>query len=225
MKHTGRISSILLVMVIQTAHVIYYMNRDGYVDFIGWIGYPLLLLISYWTGLQYDKANYYSAKDPLTDLYNRRYMMKYFKKYSRMAKSRKKKLFILLFDCDRFKEINDRYGHAVGDQILREVGKVLSYKRKELFSVARWGGDEFLAVGCCQDHTEVQRLMKELTQAFYNIKVEKVNGPISISIGSVIQEDANGCMHELISAADASMYNEKGRDRLVYTEKESLHSV
>ncbi|WP_113927748.1 hypothetical protein [Bacillus sp. P14.5] len=93
MRYTGRISSILIVMFIQTSYVIYYFHRDGFVDIVGWIAYPVLLLISYWTGLQYDKANYYSERDPLTNLFNRRFMIRKFNKYIKLAEKRRSFLF------------------------------------------------------------------------------------------------------------------------------------
>jgi diguanylate cyclase (GGDEF)-like protein len=211
MRYTGRISSILIVMVIQTSYVIYYFHRDGFVDIVGWLAYPVLLLISYWTGFQYDKANYYSERDPLTNLFNRRFMIRKFNKYIKIADSRKKKLFVLLIDCNRFKQINDEYGHAAGDQVLVEIGKVLNRKRRNVFGSARWGGDEFIVLGFCDDAEEMKCLQMELERELGRIKVAEGGLSVAVSIGSAMQEGTSGetNIHDLLQLADARMYREK----------------
>ncbi|TYS14458.1 GGDEF domain-containing protein [Rossellomorea vietnamensis] len=208
MRYTGRISSILIVMVIQTSYVIYYFHRDGFVDIVGWLAYPVLLLISYWTGFQYDKANYYSERDPLTNLFNRRFMTRRFNKYIKIADSREKKLFVLLIDCNRFKQINDEYGHAAGDQVLVEIGKVLNRKRRDVFGSARWGGDEFIVLGFCDDAEELKRIQLEFKSELSGIRVTEGGSSIAVSIGSSLQEEAWN-IHDLLQQADAVMYQEK----------------
>ncbi|MGD7023541.1 GGDEF domain-containing protein [Rossellomorea vietnamensis] len=208
MRYTGRISSILIVMLIQTSYVVYYFHRDGFVDIVGWLAYPVLLLISYWTGFQYDKANYYSERDPLTNLYNRRFMIRRFNKYIKIADSRKKKLFVLLIDCNRFKQINDEYGHAAGDQVLVEIGKVLNRKRRNVFGSARWGGDEFIVLGFCDDAEELKRIQLELKRELSVIRITEGGSSIAVSIGSALQEGTTN-IHDLLQQADAVMYQEK----------------
>ncbi|TYR74688.1 GGDEF domain-containing protein [Rossellomorea vietnamensis] len=208
MRYTGRISSILIVMLIQTSYVIYYFHRDGFVDIVGWLAYPVLLLISYWTGFQYDKANYYSERDPLTNLYNRRFMIRRFNKYIKIADSRKKKLFVLLIDCNRFKQINDEYGHAAGDRVLVEIGKVLNRKRRNVFGSARWGGDEFIVLGFCDDAEELKRIQLELKRELSVIRITEGGSSIAVSIGSALQEGTTS-IHDLLQQADAVMYQEK----------------
>ncbi|MGD6801239.1 GGDEF domain-containing protein [Rossellomorea aquimaris] len=208
MRYTGRISSILIVMLIQTSYVVYYFHRDGFVDIVGWLAYPVLLLISYWTGFQYDKANYYSERDPLTNLYNRRFMIRRFNKYIKIADSRKKKLFVLLIDCNRFKQINDEYGHAAGDRVLVEIGKVLNRKRRNVFGSARWGGDEFIVLGFCDDAEELKRIQLELKRELSVIRITEGGSSIAVSIGSALQEGTTN-IHDLLQQADAVMYQEK----------------
>ncbi|MGD6965889.1 GGDEF domain-containing protein [Rossellomorea vietnamensis] len=211
MRYTGRISSILIVMVIQTSYVIYYFHRDGFVDIVGWLAYPVLLLISYWTGFQYDKANYFSERDPLTNLFNRRFMIRRFNKYIKIADSKKKKLFVLLIDCNGFKQINDEYGHAAGDQVLVKIGKVLNRKRRNVFGSARWGGDEFIVLGFCDDAEELMCIQLKFKRELNGIRVTEGGSSIAVSIGSALQDGTFGetNIHELLQLADASMYREK----------------
>ncbi|MGM0846238.1 MAG: GGDEF domain-containing protein [Bacillota bacterium] len=208
MRYTGRFFSIMIVMVIQTSYVFYYFQRDGFVDIVGWLAYPVLLLISYWTGYQYDKANYYSERDPLTNLYNRRFMIMRFHQYIKMAGNKNRSLFVLLIDCNRFKQINDEYGHAAGDGVLVKIGKVLNQKRSNIVGAARWGGDEFIVLGFCDDIEEMNFVKKEFTRELGRIKVDEEDISVSVSIGSAIQQGASD-IQDLIKQADARMYREK----------------
>jgi len=84
-----------------------------------------------------------SIKDPLTELYNRRYMREIMDKELNRMTRRKRPLAIIMFDLDHFKEFNDKYGHEAGDVLLREVSeKVRSHIREEDFA-CRYGGEEF----------------------------------------------------------------------------------
>ncbi|WP_113927747.1 GGDEF domain-containing protein [Bacillus sp. P14.5] len=122
---------------------------------------------------------------------------------------KKKKLFVLLIDCNHFKQINDEFGHAAGDRVLVEIGKVLNRKRPNVFGAARWGGDEFIVVGFCQDDAEMSRLKQELDRELSGIRISEGRISVAVSIGGAVQEGASD-MHDLIQQADVSMYRKKG---------------
>ncbi|PYZ92706.1 hypothetical protein CR194_13700 [Salipaludibacillus keqinensis] len=209
----GRIFSVILVFIIQSAYIFYYFQRDGYISLGGWLGYPLLLPIGYWTGYQFDKAKFFSEKDSLTHLYNRRFIEHQFQNYSQKAKRNGERLFVLLLDCDKFKRINDRWGHAAGDNILIEVAKILQQKEENVFAAARWGGDEFLVVGSCEDAQEVDKLKEKLNKKFSLIKIPKMEGPFSISIGGAVQWSDESNVQEVVKQADAKMYEQKSLNK------------
>ncbi|MGM9921226.1 MAG: GGDEF domain-containing protein, partial [Bhargavaea sp.] len=101
------------------------------------------LAIAYAGGYQYDRADYLSRRDPLTGAYNRRSLIDYVRK---LRLSGVPGYGVVLFDLDDFKEINDTYGHETGDAVLRDFAGTLSDFVGSRGIIARWGGDEFLAI-------------------------------------------------------------------------------
>lgn len=176
------------------------------------LGYPLFFSISYWCGKKYDKATFFSEKDILTNLYNRRFVIHSFDKIIALADRTNSKLFVLVIDCDNFKDINDLNGHAKGDIVLTSIGKILVSSTRNSDIVARWGGDEFLVIGHYKEEagleTVVERLESELKILSNQLKM-----PVIVSIGSAIFPDHNTNLIELIKIADQNMYNNKWMKR------------
>ncbi|WP_280769689.1 GGDEF domain-containing protein [Salipaludibacillus daqingensis] len=220
MRITGRTFSILLVFFIQTAYIYYYFQRDGFVGIGGWMGYPLLLPIGYWTGYQFDKAKFLSEKDWLTGLYNRHFIESKMNKFVHKAKRNDEKLFIILLDCDKFKEINDGYGHRTGDLVLKEIALKLKQYDRKVFASARWGGDEFLIVGSCSSNKDANDFVEDLQQELVALTVPNLNKPLSVSIGLAIEHSPESSMSVqfLIQQADQHMYKrKKEKHELIYT--------
>ena len=84
--------------------------------------------------------------DSLTGLYNRRYFEVYLQKLLHKNNDAKKKLCVLLFDIDHFKQVNDQYGHGVGDEVLKVFAFRLQDKLRSFDLVARLGGEEFVVI-------------------------------------------------------------------------------
>ena len=82
-------------------------------------------MIALWCGWQYDRVQYLSEKDPLTDTYNRRTVEQYFQKILQARKKENQKLGIIMIDLNKFKEINDTYGHHTGDELLSHFAVML----------------------------------------------------------------------------------------------------
>ncbi|SES05181.1 GGDEF domain-containing protein [Salipaludibacillus aurantiacus] len=209
MDISGRIFSLLLVIVIQTAYILYYFYRDGFISIGGWLGYPILLPIGYWTGYQFDKARFYSQKDSLTGLYNRRYIQQNFSKYIKKANRNNYKLFVLLLDCDNFKKINDTWGHSAGDLVLIKIAKMLMQYNNKVYASARWGGDEFIIIGACHNDEEIDRFTRDLQQQLADLIIPEIKQSVSVSIGSSIQQPGKTDIRDLIKEADDNMYENK----------------
>jgi diguanylate cyclase (GGDEF)-like protein len=208
MKYTGRITAVTLTLVTHTSFVVYFSIINGKINMVSLAGYFLWFFIGYWTGKQFDKAKYYSEKDPLTNLYNRRFVVNTFEKITSIAKRTNSKLFVLIFDCDNFKDINDKYGHQKGDLVLSMIGETLVGTMGKRDVVARWGGDEFLVLGHHKEEIGLQAVLERLEDNFRHLS-KQIHIPIDISIGFAIFPKNNKTLFELIGIADENMYTSK----------------
>ncbi|MCZ8523430.1 MULTISPECIES: GGDEF domain-containing protein [Paenibacillus] len=212
MKYLGRLTTTAIIAFVHTSYLIYYYFRDGIVDTADLLGYPLLLFLAWWAGLQYDRAKYYSEKDSLTNLYNRRFVTASFDKMGALANRNGAKLYVLVMDCDNFKEINDRYSHHTGDKVLRAISGLLLRHTRQSDVVARWGGDEFVVLGQYKDNEGLQAMLLRLQDECARLS-EQYGMHIAISIGSSLYPDDSRDLYGLIKTADRHMYQAKAAKR------------
>ncbi|AQL56618.1 hypothetical protein BVH56_06665 [Abyssicoccus albus] len=119
-------------------------------------------------------------------------------------------LFMLFFDVDKFKLINDNYGHKTGDELLTQIAARIKRMKLTHEKFYRYGGDEFVLVVVTDQHDDINHYIHKLDSLFkepfqatgYNINVE-------ISIGSINVEDVDFCVDEIVKKADESMYENK----------------
>ncbi len=150
-----------------------------------------------------------SLTDPLTGLPNRRHMEMHISQELAAAR-RGRKLSLVLFDLDDFKQYNDALGHLAGDDALRAVGQILQGETRAMNLVARYGGDEFVAV--LSDTSEegarqhAERVARRLSQ-------HPLLGPLALSMSFGVSEfsDAVDTTEALIQAADGDLYQSKGK--------------
>ena len=213
MKYKGRIITFLLVFFINLLYTAFYFLRDGYIDWIEYIGYPILLPLAWWFGQQYDKAKYYSEKDPLTGIYNRRYVESAFTSIKSRLEQNDLSGAVLLLDVNDFKLVNDHLGHKMGDEYLLLITNQLKRSVRKTDIVARWGGDEFLILS--PDIQKKEDLDKMLERIHQNLKQLSFNDvKISVSIGSALYPKHGRCLDDLLKVADKNMYYFKSQKKL-----------
>lgn len=158
--------------------------------------------------------------DSLTGLYSRRRFEMIFAMEFKRAIRHELPLSCLVLDIDHFKEVNDTYGHQAGDQVLREMVKIIRQGiREEIDTPARWGGEEFiiLSPNTLKENALIfgERIRRAVShQRFSGIG----NRTITVSIGIAgIPDPAIKTMEQLIHASDLSMYDAKksGRNRVM----------
>ena len=118
---------------------------------------------------------------------------------------------VIYFDLDRFKPINDEYGHAAGDRVLREIARRLATECSEAGRVGRFGGDEFVYVGPASDLPDVERLATRLA-AVLEAPIELRSGEVvqvGASTGAAFTTPALLSADELVELADAALYRVK----------------
>lgn len=125
---------------------------------------------------------------------------------------------LVILDIDRFKEINDRYGHPAGDQILRDVGALLRTCSRQTDTSARYAGDEFLLVLPDTDLEGAARVAKRIQERLMRLVFERAPGvQCTVSLGAAEVHAEMVDVEDWIQQADAALYRAKaaGRDRLV----------
>ncbi len=159
-----------------------------------------------------------SIRDPLTGLYNRRFMNENLALEIARAKRTNSPITIFFLDIDHFKEFNDNYGHQMGDAILVEIAKVLQTGLRAGDFICRYGGEEFVMVlpGMPNDKAKnrAERILVEVKKILIPNQDGKMNITVSIGIASFPQDAT--LIDELIKAADKALYfaKLKGRDRV-----------
>jgi len=160
-----------------------------------------------------------AIRDPLTGLFNRRYMDEALHRELYRTSRKKSKVGFVLFDLDHFKKFNDRFGHNAGDAALREVSAFVQRNSRAEDILCRYGGEEFLLVlSDCSSKTLIQRA-ERIREGVKQLRLEHEQRPlgeITLSIGVALFPDHGRTLDELFQAADAALYQAKraGRDRI-----------
>ncbi|MFP4458108.1 MAG: diguanylate cyclase [Candidatus Zixiibacteriota bacterium] len=157
----------------------------------------------------YKHIQYQSEHDPLTDLYNRRYLNQ-----TAIKKLRKtyNSAFFLMIDIDRFKEVNDKFGHLEGDRVLRETSTIISNTIGKKDIVFRFGGDEFLIIMPGASEKDYKSVVENLQTEIQNWshKQDNIDFEITLSIGkSRWHRDSEQTIEKVIQEADERMYKRK----------------
>jgi diguanylate cyclase (GGDEF)-like protein/PAS domain S-box-containing protein len=165
--------------------------------------------------LKGDRVEHLAYHDPLTGLPNRSRLIDCLKRALAHADRNSSKLALMFIDLDKFKPVNDLYGHPVGDLLLQSVAERIGDCLRKSDSVARIGGDEFVVVAP-DINTEAsavevaQKLCEALNQRF---DIEGLVLHISCSIGIALYPDQAGEAQSLIKRADAAMYYAKAEGK------------
>lgn len=152
-----------------------------------------------------------AREDVLTKLANRRALDERLPDAMARVRRSQKPLAVLFMDLDSFKQVNDNYGHAVGDELLREIAKRLTASARETDFVVRWAGDEFVLLleGVALDAIKpiAQKLIHTIEQP---LLIGKAVLTVSTSIGvAVYTPGADETAQELLKRADVAMYEAK----------------
>ncbi len=162
----------------------------------------------------FEETQEQSLTDVLTGLPNRRYVERHLAQYLARAVRRLEPIAVMLLDMDRFKSINDEFGHQAGDRALQEVARVLRSSLRVYDVCARYAGDEFVIVmGNC-DPELAERRRRELQDAVSAIAFEPIRdrrAPLEISAGAATYPVDGDTPDDLIGEADRRMYADKAQ--------------
>lgn len=164
-----------------------------------------------------------AATDPLTQVYNRRYFFRVGEPALAGRLLQELPVSVLLLDVDHFKSINDRWGHAVGDAVLKEVARTCQQGVTQKEVLARFGGEEFVVLLFRPSASDGLAVADQLRQSVEALRIMVAGAEpmrLTVSVGVATASTEGPSMDDLIVAADAAMYRAKqgGRNRVVACE-------
>jgi diguanylate cyclase (GGDEF)-like protein len=162
--------------------------------------------------LQQD-LEYQLSHDDLSGLYNRRYISQ---KMDELDEEKNKPCGLIICDLDDLKQVNDRQGHKMGDQLIIEAANILKSVSSDNVIVSRLGGDEFAILITCHNEALIELIIEEIINKVnqYNSGTDSLFS-LSISIGYAYAHYSIGMIEELFNIADKNMYKDKNQKKLV----------
>lgn len=166
----------------------------------------------------YQRVQELAITDSLTQVFTRRYCLERLDEEIERSKKFKYSFSFLMIDLDYFKEYNDRYGHLVGDAILKEVAKTIKETIRQIDLMARFGGEEFLIILTETDKEKAKFAAERIRKAAedQHTRVYDEDLKVTISIGISTFPDDGKDVQALIDKADSLLYQAKqaGRNRI-----------
>jgi diguanylate cyclase (GGDEF)-like protein len=168
------------------------------------------------TAMLHAQLSEQALRDPLTGLHNRRYLFEVAPRMLELARRQNSPLCVVLLDLDHFKLINDTFGHAAGDEVLRRFGKMLTEMLRRSDVVSRHGGEEFVALMPDIDAAGAQAKIEQLLAAFQTPQADAGRKRLprgSFSAGIALFPKHGSTLEQLLLRADRGLYAAKHQGR------------
>ena len=182
-------------------------------------GYSLLAIgVTKWIRYnenRQDELSYQANTDELTGILNRRSFTKYIEHAFKNAKIHSEPFSLIIIDIDFFKDINDTYGHMVGDEILKSLSQLMESSFRTTDKVCRWGGEEFAILlpstsmnNACN---VAEKIRKKVENSFHQVKEKSISYTISLGVSESLAIDET--IDKIINRADKALYKAKDSGR------------
>lgn len=159
--------------------------------------------------LQHAQTENFALTDPMTGLPNARSMQAQFEREAKRASRSGNSFHVMVLDLDGFKAVNDTHGHKVGDRMLKEISNVIRRQLRDYDFLARYGGDEFVAIVPETDNegvAELSRRVEDAVNAFVLRVGEDTFAKVGVSLGWASYPNYGETFDQIIIAADKAMY-------------------
>lgn len=160
-----------------------------------------------------------SIRDPLTNLYNRRFLNEFMERELALARRNQKPLALVMLDLDHFKQLNDQFGHQTGDKVIEMVAKHLLRQSRRTDILFRYGGEEFLVILPNTTAAQARHLAENWRVHVEQAQVFAKHQPVTITLsaGVAVYPEHGTTAFNLIQAADEALYQAKaaGRNQVV----------
>lgn len=208
--------------------VVAYADQPDYFQRVGldpFLAFAQLARVALEQAARRKQLQDLATVDALTGLLNRGALQQMLEREHAQAQRHGRPYSVLLLDADRFKSINDNYGHGAGDRVLAAIARVAQRCLRDGDWVGRWGGDEFLCLLPDADDEKGAVIAERLRQhvAEQPIDIDGRRIPVSVSVGLAHYPHAGERLDKVLTAADAALYGAKrrGRNRVVSSSREA----
>ena len=175
----------------------------------------ITLRLTYQLDLAEERLRQLSITDELTQAYNRRYFIEIANKVLAGAKRYGDSFAVIIFDIDDFKRVNDTYGHAAGDQVLRILSEICMTQIRDSDIFARYGGEEFIILvpRCCP--TDIMKFSERIRIKLSEARVRhgQMDIQFTVSMGAGIFDSATPDLDTILTRADAALYAAKNQGK------------
>jgi diguanylate cyclase (GGDEF)-like protein len=212
-SYVRSIACIPMVVYNDVIGVINVTNKKNGKEFTG-LDIKMLKAVADQAAVAVNKAQLWdmAVTDSLTGLYVRRYFMVKLQEEIHRAERYDKIISVIMADLDRFKDINDTYGHDVGDRALEAISQFLQKNIRDVDTIARYGGEEFVMLIPDADKESAFSLAERLREELARVNLDNLP-PITISLGIATYPADGTDIDDLIKKADAAMYAAKKAGR------------
>ncbi len=174
--------------------------------------------ISYlvYMNLEINRIGLMATTDKLTGAYTRKYYEEQFSELIENSRAVGDQFYVLMLDLDKFKDINDTFGHRKGDEVLRSVGEVVKANIRSTDIFGRYGGEELVVILKDANEDEALMIAEKIRKRIENLVIEGIKKPITISIGVSAYPAHSRFKEDLIEKADQALYHAKhtGRNKV-----------
>jgi diguanylate cyclase (GGDEF)-like protein len=169
-------------------------------------------------GKALEEVQRLAITDSLTGLYNRRHFFELAEHELQRARRYRRSLSAIMLDIDHFKQVNDTYGHAVGDHVLKEVADSCRQAMRKEDVLGRYGGEEFVIMMPESNLVATCQVAERLRQSIAQKTIDTEVGPVmvTVSLGVITLDDECSTLETLLAGADQALYWAKrsGRNRV-----------
>lgn len=175
------------------------------------IMFSILFVLNTYFDKEHNKIFTTAITDPLTGLYNRRYIYDQLESFYDQFGNVESKFSLIMIDINNFKKVNDNYGHNEGDKVLVKFAEILNEASRKNDLVGRYGGDEFLLILSDSDEKNAKLVEDRIVDLFSPL-AEKYR-KIGLSLACGISESSNYSISDIVKIADDRLYNDKSNKK------------
>ncbi len=196
-----------------------YLSTSNIFNKFTWSNFETVNILSKQASITIDNYNLKTASsiDKLTGLYTRKHFENNIETYLNEAHKNKQPLSFIMADIDKFKNVNDNYGHQKGDEILSKVGKIILNNTRTSDMCCRYGGEEFIIVLPNTHLKDAETMAEKLRSAVENAHLIGKTNSLTISLGISCYPKHTQLKDELIAKADQALYHAKESGRNQYS--------